>query len=329
MMHASASRPGKSRAGFTLLEVLLAMAISVLLLVALYAALTTQFKHAQAGRRRIEQGTLARSLLSRIDADITGAVALSDPARFRLANSQNNNNNSGSGGGMSGGSGASGGTAGGASGGAAGGTANAGTTGGSATGNSSAGGSSSASGSSSSSNAPAAGNNVITLPLGVMGDSSTLNLFVSRVPSEVWGTQQGNAGILTSDLRRISYWMASGSGGLARAEAKLITSTDVTNNNLPTGEDETKSIIAPEVRDLTFSYYDGTSWQDTWDSTTMGADGITPIGAPRAIAITIDLATPGPRGKKTTKTFRHVVAIATANGATPQPQQTGNPGGGN
>jgi prepilin-type N-terminal cleavage/methylation domain-containing protein len=324
------------RSGFTLLEVLLALAISGLLLVALYAAITTQLGHAKAGRERIEQGMLARSLLNRIDADVSAAIALCDPARFRLAESSSNSSSSGGGmTGASGGSGASGGAAGGASGGAST-TPNSGASGaasgsgsGSASGSGSGSSGSGSSGSGSSSSGSTTSGDAITLPLGVMGDANTLNLYVSKVPGEVWGAKPGDAGMLTCDLRRISYWLASdGPGGLARAESKLITSDDVTNNVLPSGDDAAKAIIAPEARSLSFSYYDGTAWQDSWDSTEMGPDGVTPIGAPRAIAITLGLARPGPRGKEIIKTFRHVVAIATANGATPQPKNTTNPGGG-
>ena len=49
-----------SRPGYTLLEVLLASAIGVLLMGALYVAMDVQLRHAQAGRELIEQGTLVR-----------------------------------------------------------------------------------------------------------------------------------------------------------------------------------------------------------------------------------------------------------------------------
>jgi len=47
------------------------------------------------------------------------------------------------------------------------------------------------------------------------------------------------------------------------------------------------------VKTLTFSYFDGTDWQDSWDGTQLGSDGMTPVGAPLAIAITIGIAPPG------------------------------------
>ena len=49
----------------------------------------------------------------------------------------------------------------------------------------------------------------------------------------------------------------------------------------PDVENESSFIIADEVRSLQFQYFDGTDWQDSWDSTTLGSDGITPIGSPQ------------------------------------------------
>jgi hypothetical protein len=122
---------------------------------------------------------------------------------------------------------------------------------------------------------------------------------------------------IASDVRRIAYWLAgNGDGGLARQELLLATSDDASNvpPNIP---DEATLVIAPEVKTLTFSYFDGTDWQDSWDGTQPGSDGVTPIGAPLAIAITIGIA---PQGSATglgtaqkLKTYRHVVAIPTAN----------------
>jgi hypothetical protein len=79
------------------------------------------------------------------------------------------------------------------------------------------------------------------------------------------------------------------------------------------------------VRSLSFEYFDGTNWQDSWDSTTPGADGITPVGSPRAVAVTVGVALPGANGN--VKIYRHVIAIQSANGTTaqqtPAPTTTG------
>jgi hypothetical protein len=130
-----------------------------------------------------------------------------------------------------------------------------------------------------------------------------------------------------SDLRRITYWVAGGGGsplGLARQEVKVVTSSDASlaPSIPPSVPDEASYVIAEEVKNLQFQYWDGTSWQDSWDSTQAGADGSTPQGPPLAIAITMDLALPGTDNGNgldshpKTKSYRHVVPILTANGAT-------------
>jgi hypothetical protein len=145
----------------------------------------------------------------------------------------------------------------------------------------------------------------------VQGDESSLTLYVSKVPVEVFG----GTGVLTSDLRKITYWMAD--GGLARQEVRVITAAGATSSG-PSGDEPTQT-LAPEVQSLSFSYYDGSSWQSSWDSTGTGPDGVSPLGSPRAIAVTLKLTQPN---GQPAKTYRHVVPILTANG-TAQQQNTG------
>jgi hypothetical protein len=135
---------------------------------------------------------------------------------------------------------------------------------------------------------------------------------------------------VVGDLRRVSYWMADASNGLARQEVKVETAQNIATMPPNVSDDGTGTIkYTPEVRNINFSYYDGSNWQDTWDSTTLGADGITPIGPPRAVAVTIEVAQPGPDGGERVKSYRHVVFIPSANGATTMQQPAGNTGGGN
>jgi len=162
----------------------------------------------------------------------------------------------------------------------------------------------------------------MVMPFGVQGDASSLHLFVSKVPGEAYGTSPEDPGKIVSDLRRISYWFVQGEGdktGLARQEVKVITADDANPGNFGNAE-ESSFVIGPEVKELGFEYYDGSSWVETWDSMTPGADGVTPMGPPRAIAIHLGITqTPGiGRTTAVLKTYRHVVAIQMANGAVPQ-----------
>ncbi|HVK12594.1 MAG TPA: type II secretion system protein GspJ, partial [Gemmataceae bacterium] len=62
------------RAGFTLLEVLLASALAVILMAALYVALDVQLKLADAGREAIEQATVSRALVQRFESDMANCL---------------------------------------------------------------------------------------------------------------------------------------------------------------------------------------------------------------------------------------------------------------
>ncbi len=172
----------------------------------------------------------------------------------------------------------------------------------------------------------------IVLPFGVMGDNQTLHLFVSNLPREIYSsgynftsTDDSNPPPPSSDIRRISYWLVGGAdspAGLARQEIPLATSDDALQNLPPGVDNENSLIIADEVRSLNFQYWDGTEWQDSWDSTTLGPDGVTPLGSPLAIAVTIGVAPQHSDGSQhpneQLRTIRHVLVIPSANGATLQ-----------
>jgi hypothetical protein len=156
-----------------------------------------------------------------------------------------------------------------------------------------------------------------------MGTGTELHVFLSKVPSEVFGDSPP----LTSDLRRISYWL-DGESGLCRMESSLITSDEATTIELPTG-DVGKYLLAHEVKNLEFRYFDGTNWTDTWDSTALGQDNVTPMGSPRAIEVKMSLQLPKGKfgSKEQVKNFRQVILITTA-GGTPLPATTTTTGGG-
>src|SRR2546425_10372295 len=70
----------RNRRAFTLLEVLLAAAIGVLLMAALYVAMEVQLDHARAGRDAVEQSLLVRALLRRMSNDIGPGLGPTLPA---------------------------------------------------------------------------------------------------------------------------------------------------------------------------------------------------------------------------------------------------------
>jgi hypothetical protein len=293
------SRPvSMTRPAFTLLEMVLAASITVLLLAALYVAVDIQLRHAAAARELVEQSTLVRTLVNRIANDIEPSVNLVDPSRFQ----------SGSGSSTSGSS----------------------TTGSSTSGSSTtvapSGATTSGTGTTSSNNSTTTGasssstTTVIPPPLLLLqGTTDTLTIWISRVPSDPNNPNMVSnpfAQLGLSDTRRIDYWLAGGGGlGLARLEQTAVTGDDAAPGTMPpdVSDANSKQIIAPEVKSLQFQYFDGSAWQDSWDGTVTGTDGVTPLGPPAAVAITIGLA---PIDGGELKTYRHVIGIQTSNGST-------------
>jgi prepilin-type N-terminal cleavage/methylation domain-containing protein len=319
-------RQRRSRSAFTLLEMVIATAIAALLVGALYVAVDLQLRLAQMSRDTIQDSTLERALMARMDADAAQVVTLSDPARYRYQAGLDTVQPASTAGGANSSSGN---------------TANASTntsntsTTNTTSANSSTSSTSSSSGATSSFGSTSAVTNSsgatnIVLPLGVMGDSQTLHLFISNLPREIYSSSasfnNADAGTTPpmSDIRRVSYWLVGDSdnqGGLARQEIPLATSDDALQNLPPQVDNETSFIIADEVRSVQFQYWDGTAWQDSWDSTQLGPDGVTPIGSPLAVAVTVSIAPqqsePG-QADAPLRTFRHVLVIPSANGLTLQ-----------
>ena len=166
---------------------------------------------------------------------------------------------------------------------------------------------------------------VLNFQIGVKGDSSSVAIFQTRLsrnlvrpPADALAGQSPYA----ADVRRICYFMTG--NGLARQEILMVTSEQV--DQLPVDADEFTKILASEVKEFSVSYFDGTSWTDSWDGTEPGADGRTPKGPPRSIEFTLGIQLGGP---ETVKTFKHVICFPAAPGsasaqseATPQ---TGTP----
>ena len=85
------------------------------------------------------------------------------------------------------------------------------------------------------------------------------------------------------------------------------TANDACGNGTCVG---TPLVVPGEVTSLSFKYWNGTEWTDTWDGTQLGADNKTPLGPPAAIEITLEIVI---NAQGDTRKYRHVVAIPTAN----------------
>ena len=250
------------RSGFTLLEMVLALSIGLVLMISLYSVLNLQVQQAQTGRLILHEGTLARSILTRMAKDILCNLGPVPPVATAPPSS------SGSG------------------------TAASGTT-----------------------STTTDTSSTFVFNNGVYGTNNVLVLTVSKVPSPGSDpTQQATV----ADLRRVSYWLATGeSSGLAWQELQQATGNDLSSMP-PDVDPSTYRIIAPEVKDVVFQYFDGTTWQDSWDGTTLGGPtGDIPVGPPSAISITLTFSRKNVDNSDLPDSqlpkYTHVVAIPAGN----------------
>jgi prepilin-type N-terminal cleavage/methylation domain-containing protein len=254
------------RNGFTLLEVILASAIALLLMWGLYVGMDVQLRQTDEGRTVVNQADLARNLLTRMSAEVSGCLTPITASKATLIGAVTGTNLD-----------------------------------------------------------TTAGLTPTAFNMGLQGDASQVTVYISTVPKvnadaadRASAEQQQQS---ASDIRRVTYWLAN--GGLARQEVSRVTAND-DDAALPPNVDESKFIYAEDVVGLSFQYFDGTNWTDTWDGSTLGADGKTPIGPPRLVQISLTIRYAGTQGGEAKeKTFIHSVAIGAANaqptsaGATP------------
>jgi type II secretory pathway component PulJ len=251
------------RPAYTLLELVLALGIGVVLLAALYLAMSTTLFQQRLGRGVIEQSAEMRNLLSKMETDITSQLAPIAPQMNNQAVQL--------------------------------------TTG---------------TGAPASSLTPNTTGPVV-FNLQVQGDSTHLSVYSSLLPREVYQNPPPSDGLpLTSDLRRVDYWLAGGTDsplGLARQELLVATAAEALTVFDPSQVDEKSMVIADQILGVEFQYFDGSEWQDSWDGTAVQSDGKTPMGPPPAIAITLTVRQANATSDEATVTYRHVVAIPTAN----------------
>ncbi|MGL6073662.1 MAG: type II secretion system protein GspJ [Fimbriiglobus sp.] len=286
-------RSSTLRPAYTLLEILLASLVAVILLAALYGALELTLVRMDASRNAIIANDLSRAIFSRMSADITCILGPLPP--------------------KSGGDGTTGGAA-----------ATPMTTTPSST-----------STPETTTTTPAATNpedsaatpaetmSDIPFGAGVVGTDKQATFFVSRTPNSLTDLDLINNTEVTvpSDMRRVSYYLASDGQGLARQERPWVTAEGIWNSSEPDRNDELSEVIAPEVKDITFEYYDGGTWQSTWDGTATDIDGVSLVGPPRAIRITLVLEFQGKQGP-VQKNVVQTIAIRAAVGNYTPPMPT-------
>lgn len=156
----------------------------------------------------------------------------------------------------------------------------------------------------------AAASGTVTYNNGLLGTSTDLVLYISRPDRSlnyVSAQELMLASDRTGDLMMVRYFIAqtgasgiasdlakqqlsgndSGSAGLVRMTGDLNGLSIAMQENEEQDQMSAAKIMAPEVRSISFRYYDGAQWQEEWDSTTLNL-------LPTAVEVTLVLFTPEP-----------------------------------
>ncbi|MFO0967074.1 MAG: prepilin-type N-terminal cleavage/methylation domain-containing protein [Gemmataceae bacterium] len=273
----------RKRFAFTLLEMTLSLSIGLVILGALYFLLSGQINLTQKGRDVLEEGTVVRAVFTKMISDAQGTLG---PVDVRIVPDYSTPYSDPS--------------------------AATDSSSGTATGSASATKSSSSSSSSGTTSDPS---NVAYFNVGVQGGQDYLILTIGRA------VRPGNPDLNeAAGLRRILYWMVPGDkGGLARKEIKNATGAEMSVTPDTVDSPET-CVIAPEVISVAFEYFDGSSFNSTWDGANPVGDISQPTGPPSAIRVTLTLRKRGaPAGSMSaddTVQYQQVIAIPTGNAFT-------------
>ncbi|MBN2476172.1 MAG: prepilin-type N-terminal cleavage/methylation domain-containing protein [Pirellulales bacterium] len=297
------------RSGFTLFEVMLALSLVSLVVVAVTVAIDVHLRLFDSGRTQVEEAQLARALLNRIADDLRSAV-LYNPSDVEGSTMDMSVATDALGaldaGGESGGE--SGGELGGMDGGA---DFDAGSLGGS-------------DGSDTDRTSNLTDSSELPLIPGIYGNHYQLQVDTSRLPRvdeyEAMLSTDGNESVdnLVSDVKTVTYYvledLQSGLGyasgvsqtpvGLVRREQHRATAAYALEIGDYTETEDDLNPIAPEIATIEFLYYDGTEWVEEWDSTDRQ-------GLPVAVDVALGVI-PGRRRNTTAASWRTATASQTA-----------------
>jgi hypothetical protein len=252
------------RAAFTLLEVLLALSLSILLLTAVSMAISIHLRVVDSGRRDVEQAQLARAILHRIADDLRSAVQYAPQDFESMASSA----------------------------GAAEGETE------STTGSTSD--TSSTQEDSTTTDADAGASTAApAMTPGLYGTQYEVEVDVARLPRidqyQQLVSEDGAATDLVSDVKTVAYYVieagdssigslgalsTTAEGGLVRREMDRAVTRYAAEQGTLNLADQPGELLAPEVVTVEFRYYDGTQWLTEWDSATLG-------GLPMAVEVAI------------------------------------------
>lgn len=301
------NRLRRGSGGFTLFEMMLAVGLCTLLMMAVYAALQIYFDLQLDSHEEITRQQVARALMRSMTRDIQSTVFVKRTVVDESDSSSSSSSTSSSSGSSTSGSSTTGGSA-----------TGTGTPGGTSTGGSTSGGMSSGTGSTSSGTSGTSSSGsasysssasqldgnaygdatidpataLANSTSGIIGTSNDLQLFVSKPdPGLGYSDSQSITSVSarSSDLILIRYFMAETGGGglssaladkfgdpdqigavgLARMQGDLFGLTTAVDNVEESPLVSASELIAKEVSKVQFRYFDGLQWQEEWNSTTL------------------------------------------------------------
>ena len=354
----SVHRSSRPSLGFTLLELLLALALTAVVSILIGGLVQLFLVNETRGRDTVRQAQMARAILNMIAEDVRTTVryypydtsgldqmlgnALNNAAGGALGGLTGSPATGGASAGAGAGAGATGGAATGGSqnaapsgtnptgstgstarqsGNTSGGTSGAGTrTAGGATGGGATAGGGMAGGGMAGAGMAGAGmagdssgtaaTGPATIPPGIFGSASSIEIDVSRLPRpdeyviQPGAMSTGSLGDMPSDIKTVGYYVQAPRGDgvqdpLARLTSQIATSSSGSTAGLSGGLVRrsldravtqyayeigsttqlmrTGEIIAPEVLGIDFSYFGPEGWQTQWDSSTMGLPSVVKV----------------------------------------------------
>ena len=324
----SVHRSSRPSLGFTLLELLLALALTAVVSILIGGLVQLFLVNETRGRDTVRQAQMARAILNMIAEDVRTTDRYYPYDTSGLDQMLGNALNNAAGGALGGltGSPATGGASAGAG-------AGAGATGGAATGGSqnaapsgtnptgstgstarqsgnTSGGTSGAGTRMAGDSSGTAATGPATIPPGIFGSASSIEIDVSRLPRpdeyviQPGAMSTGSLGDMPSDIKTVGYYVQAPRGDgvqdpLARLTSQIATSSSGSTAGLSGGLVRrsldravtqyayeigsttqlmrTGEIIAPEVLGIDFSYFGPEGWQTQWDSSTMGLPSVVKV----------------------------------------------------
>ena len=280
------------RSGLSLIEMILSVGLGLLLLGGMYSAIDQSNRRQSIGQVEAERLQIARAILKRIELDLRATMFDASTAMSDSSSDSDTSSSSSS----------------------------------SGTGGTSGGGTDTGSTDSTSTEIGGSTEEEWTGSLGIRGSANELWIDLSQIRRELEFTTDGM--LASSDLKTVAYFLSNSDTaidsddtalsliddtdgtGLARSEGDRSVLRELNSSNGDSVLPGPTQVLAPEINQLQFRFFDGLTWYEEWDSSTTGA-------LPRAVEITIGFEAAPERGgylgnsavSASTQTIRLVVAI--------------------